>query len=143
MAPSPAWSQVSFRRLVKVLELYVLGPIPREVNRTMATTRGGISALDLTYLRDIEAGDIVKATFDQWRHLDKAQYVSEYGHYKAAGYHRRDSLTLRPMSRAWVLFIITVKSYKPSSNRLLAKRLAIWLSPNAAAKTTSVIGASE
>lgn len=35
--------------------------------------------LSLTYLRDIEASDIVDATFEQWRHLDKDQHIEQYG----------------------------------------------------------------
>lgn len=34
--------------------------------------------LSLTYLRDIEGDEITKATFDQWRKLDRPEYVRTY-----------------------------------------------------------------
>ena len=69
MAPSPAWSQVSLKAVGEGVMSYMFWDLYRA---KLATTDGDYQAgehpvrLTLTYLRDIEASDIVKATFDQW-----------------------------------------------------------------------------
>ena len=152
MAPSPVWSQVSFKAVGEGVMSYMFWDLYRA---KLATTDGDYQAgehpvrLTLTYLRDIEASDIVKATFDQWRHLDKAQYVSEYGDTLQGLWPditEGDSLAFETNEQGVGTFYYNGEKLQTIEQQAFSEAfLAIWLSPDTSEPKLrqKLIGASE
>lgn len=88
----------------------------------------------LTYLRDFDAKDIVKATNEQWEHLGMAQLSARYGDKLLniwPDIKKGESLTLLTDEQGYSIFFHNNKQVGRIDDSAFANDfLAIWLSEN-------------
>lgn len=90
--------------------------------------------LSLTYLRDVEAEHIVKATNEQWQHLGYSQFVGQYDEQLLKIWpdiKRGESLSVFVGADEKAVFYHNQRVIGGIDNPAFASHfLAIWLSPN-------------
>lgn len=90
--------------------------------------------LSLTYLRDIDASDIVQATNEQWKHLGQNELVGRYDQQLLGMWpdiKQGDNLSLLVTSEGNANFYYNqIKVGQIQNENFSRQFLAIWLSPN-------------